>query len=292
MSFIISGFIDEISEDFEEQLKVSHGLGLTHVCLRSIGKVNICDMPQSEIESVIIPLLNQYHLQVACLGTPLGKVYINDEEAIDDQRGKYSQIKDIAKLLDCSHIRVFSYYIPEGTSSGYWRAKVLENLTQMVDAFSQDGITVLHENEKDTYGSSSVNCLDLLETIGSKHFRAIFDFANFVQCQENPLEAFTLLYPYIDDFHIKDALSGSRKNVLCGTGSGKIYQIINGVRNEEKVYFATLEPHLVVFDALDSLELEPVTEVIGDNGFKTGAEGFIAQHGAFSKILEKQEPEI
>ncbi|WP_320128614.1 sugar phosphate isomerase/epimerase [uncultured Sphaerochaeta sp.] len=287
MSFMISGFIDEISKDFEDQLKVAHELGMHQVCLRSIGKLNICDVPLNEIKTMVLPLLQDYQLEVACLGTPFGKVFIDDQQAILDQKKKYSQVKDIAKLLGCSYIRVFSYYLPSGTSPDYWREAVLENLREMVQEFSREGITVLHENEKDIYGDSSLHCLDLLNTIDNRYFRAIFDFANFVQCQEDPLEAYELLKPYIEDFHIKDAYQKGGKNVLCGTGAGKIDQIIKRALMEKKDYFATLEPHLVLFDILSQLERKSVTEILGDTGFKTGKDGFVAQYNAFSSIVEK-----
>jgi sugar phosphate isomerase/epimerase len=292
MKFIQSGFIDEIGTDFEKQLKVSHDLGMTHVCLRSIGKVNIGDMSLQEVASNIVPLLRKYQLAVACLGTPLGKVFIYDDEAIENQKKSYAHIAAIARLLDCQHIRAFSYYIPTGSSSDLFREKVLANLNKMVAAFAGESITVLHENEKGIYGYSATHCLDLLKTIDSPYFRAIFDFANFVQCQEDPLAAYASLKPYIDDFHIKDALFTSSKNVLCGTGSGQIATILQDASTENKDYFATLEPHLVVFDALANLELEPVEGILGDNDFKTGEEGFVAQHAAFLKILQNLVPKV
>jgi len=57
-------------------------------------------------------------------------------------------------------------------------------------------------------------------------FRAVFDFANFVQAGEDPLANWPLLKPYTVHIHIKDALQGSGKVVPAGEGDGHIAAII------------------------------------------------------------------
>ena len=43
-------------------------------------------------------------------------------------------------------------------------------------------LILLHENEKDIYGDTAERCLDILETMKCPYLKAVFDPANFVQC--------------------------------------------------------------------------------------------------------------
>ena len=78
------------------------------------------------------------------------------------------------------------------------------------------------------------------------HFKAIFDFANFVQCGEDTQECYDLLKDEIVYIHIKDAVSTDSQNVVCGTGEGKIPEILAQAIDSGYKGFLTLEPHLVL----------------------------------------------
>lgn len=88
--------------------------------------------------------------------------------------------------------------------------------------------------------------------------------------------------------HIKDAVSSNRENVVCGTGEGKIRLLLDRAVNRENYEgFLTLEPHLVIFDALQSLETESTENIIRENKAKDGAEGYAMQYRALTKILDE-----
>src|SRR5699024_7407257 len=113
---------------------------------------------------------------------------------------------EIAKILETDYIRMFSFYIPEGEDPKDYRSEVLKRLKDLVDLAEKAGIVLLHENEKGIYGDTPERCLDIIEGIDSKFFRAIFDPANFVQVGvENYPYAFDMLKEYIEYMHIKDA---------------------------------------------------------------------------------------
>ena len=59
--------------------------------------------------------------------------------------------------------------------------------------------------KKGIYGDNAARCLDLMKEFYGDHFKATFDFANFIQCGQNTLEAYEMLKPYIEYVHVKDA---------------------------------------------------------------------------------------
>ena len=177
--------------------------------------------------------------------------------------------------------------MPEGKDPADYRGAVIEKLRQFSDIAEKHGIVLIHENEKDIYGDTGARCKDILDNVGSDHFKAAFDFANFVQCGEDPAACWELLKEHVVYIHIKDAVSNNKENVLCGTGEGKIAQILKqAIREEGYTGFLTLEPHLVLFDALQSLETAAATDIIKENKYKNGAEGYEAQYRALLGILD------
>ena len=283
----ISGFADEISVDFDEQLATVKKLGMSYISLRSADKKGIADYTPDEVKQKLLPRLEAAGIGVSSLGSPIGKVGIEDEEGFQKQLRQLENLCWTAKLLNCRYIRMFSFYMPEGKDPADYRGAVIEKLRQFSAIAEKHGVILIHENEKDIYGDTGARCKDILDNVGSDHFKAAFDFANFVQCGEDPAACWELLKEHVVYIHIKDAVSNNKENVLCGTGEGKIAQILKqAIREEGYTGFLTLEPHLVLFDALQSLETAAATDIIKANKYKNGAEGYEAQYRALLGILD------
>ncbi len=283
----ISGFADEISVDFDEQLATVKKLGMSYISLRSADKKGIADYTPDEVKQKLLPRLEAAGIGVSSLGSPIGKVGIEDEEGFQKQLRQLENLCWTAKLLNCRYIRMFSFYMPEGKDPADYRGAVIEKLRQFSAIAEKHGVILIHENEKDIYGDTGARCKDILDNVGSDHFKAAFDFANFVQCGEDPAACWELLKEHVVYIHIKDAVSTDKENVLCGTGEGKIAQILKqAIREEGYTGFLTLEPHLVLFDALQSLETAAATDIIKVNKYKNGAEGYEAQYRALLGILD------
>lgn len=75
----ISGFADEISPDFTEQLKTVTSLGMHYISLRSADGKNIAEYTPDEVREKLMPRLAQYGVKVSSIGSPVGKVGVEDE---------------------------------------------------------------------------------------------------------------------------------------------------------------------------------------------------------------------
>ncbi|MFW0759906.1 sugar phosphate isomerase/epimerase family protein [Staphylococcus cohnii] len=281
----ISGFSDEIASDFQTQLKTVNELGMSYISLRGINDKNIGDYSVEMIKKDVLPRLKQWDIGVSSIGSPIGKIYINDEDAFQKQLATLKTLCEISQLLNCQYIRIFSFYIPKEDNFDAYKDIVVSKLKAFARIAEQYNIILLHENEKDIFGDIARRCKLILDEVNSPNFKTIFDFANFVQCGENTQECYDLLSDDIAYIHIKDAVYKDNFNVLCGTGDGQIESIL--VQFFESGYqgFLTLEPHLVVFDAIKDLELEHSTETIQNSAAKDGAEGYKMQYEALLKIL-------
>jgi len=284
---MISGFADEISSDFDTQLRVVSELGMHYISLRGIDGKNIADYTVDEIKENVLPRLQKAAIGVSSIGSPIGKVFINDEEGFEKQKVTLDRLCKIANLWDCKYIRIFSFYIPKGENADKYKDEVIQKLKEFAAISEKYDVVLLHENEKDIYGDIARRCKEILKEVGSAYFKAIFDFANFVQCGEDTQACYDLLKDEVVYIHIKDAVSTDNENVVCGTGEGKIPEILAQAIHAGYKGFLTLEPHLVLFDSLKDLELEEATDIIKDNKGLDGAGGYKLQYESLIEILNK-----
>ncbi|MFY4773705.1 Gfo/Idh/MocA family protein [Metabacillus sp. RGM 3146] len=284
---LISGFSDEISSNFNTQLRVVSELGMKYVCLRGIDGKNIGDFTVEEAKENILPRLLKAGIGVSSIGSPLGKIFINDEASFENQKGMLDRLCKIAELLNCKYIRIFSFFIPKGENSDNYRNEVISKLIAFAEIAKNYNIILLHENEKDIYGDIGRRCKEILKEVGSAHFKGIFDFANFVQCGEDPQECYDLLKDEIEYIHIKDAVLSYGQNVPCGTGDGKIREILSQAIHNGFKGFLTLEPHLVRFESLKDLEVEGAEQFVKASKSLDGASAYKHQYDSLLNILGK-----
>lgn len=283
----ISGFADEISADFDVQLRTVKELGMEYISLRTADGKSIAEYTPEEVKNALLPRLRQEKIGVSSLGSPIGKIGIEDEEAFEHQLSQLENLCQICGLLNCRYIRVFSFFMPQGAAPEAYRDQVLTRLRQMIRRAEQYDVVLIHENEKDIYGDTGRRCLDLMQELAGENFQFAFDFANFVQCGEDPAQCWELLKDYIAYIHIKDAISSTKENVLCGSGEGKIEELLQRAIYQERYDgFLTLEPHLVLFDSLSSLEKEGAEQIIKENKAQSGAQAYEMQYQALKKILD------
>ena len=285
----ISGFSDEISSDFDTQLQTVTELGMEYISIRGVNEKNFSEYSIDELKTYIKPKLEEYKVKVSSIGSPIGKVFIDDEEGFNKQVDLLEKLCEMASILECKYIRMFSFYMPKGKNPDDYRDEVIKKLNIFTEIAKKHNIILLHENEKDIYGDISSRCLDILKSVNSDNFKAIFDFANFVQCMENTKECYELLKEYIVYYHIKDANKRDNQNVVCATGEGKIEEILTDAIKNGYKGFVTMEPHLVIFDSLKDLELEDVNEIIKEDKGLDGKSAYALQYKSLVNILGKIE---
>ena len=283
---IVSGFADEIDPQLDVQLQCVKELGMEYICLRAADGKGIADYTVEEFAESILPRLRSAGVKISSLGSPIGKIDIDDDAAYEKQLQQLDTLCRICSLADCKYIRMFSFWMVN-KNPDEWKDEVLKKLRGFADIAAKYGVILIHENEKDIYGDIGSRCKVILDELASPYFKAAFDFANFVQCGEDTTACWELLKEHVAYIHIKDAVAGKNENVVCGTGDGKIAEILKkAIREDGYEGFLTLEPHLVLFATLQSLEVVDAAEVISENKAKDGAEGYAMQYNALCRILK------
>lgn len=276
--FYISGFADEIDADFQTQLRGLNSLGIEFIEIRGVNGKNISILSAEEVVEVK-NTLHHYGVKASSIGSPIGKINILDDFGPHLDMAK--RIFETAHILNSPFVRIFSFYMPEGSDPALYRNEVIDRIGAILEAAEGSGLTILHENEKDIYGDNPERCLDLMEACRSPYFASAFDPANFVQCGcEVYPAAFELLEPYIRYVHIKDA-RGDGSNVPAGMGDGRIKDVLRSLKARGYEGFLSLEPHLGSFQGLAGLEQAPTTDTLGVSGLHT----FKIAHSSLLAIL-------
>jgi len=247
----LSGFIDEISDDFSLQCKIASGLGLRYVEVRSAWGTNILDLDESQLNTLRETLASN-DLKVSSIGSPIGKISIDDEFPPHLERMRHAV--ELAEALEAPYIRIFSFFIPEGTDPDSRREEVLSRMSALAEAAADSDVILAHENEKEIYGDIPRRCLDIVTSVSSPKLQLAWDPANFVQVGVRPFtEGYAMLRPHVGYIQIKDALLADATVVVAGAGDGEVVETIRALRADGFDGFFSLEPHLGEYTAYGAL---------------------------------------
>lgn len=267
----LSGFIDEISPDLDEQLALVGELGLTFVELRSVWDTNLLDLDASELERVRSGLAGA-GVRVSSIGSPIGKIPITEDNGPHLDRMRHAL--DVAQFFDAPFIRVFSYFMPAGDSPDDYRDEVIARMAALASIAEGSGVTLIHENEKEIFGDIPRRCLDIVESVASPAVKLTWDNANFVQCGVRPFsEGYGLLAPHVVYLQVKDAVAADGAVVPAGEGDGEFRETVRAFARDGFDGFVSLEPHLGFGHSL--------------GGF-SGPENWRRAHAAFTRILDEE----
>jgi sugar phosphate isomerase/epimerase len=279
--FIISAFADEIDADLTTQMDVLDSHNIKYIEMRGVNGRNLTQHTLNEAKE-IKKQLDKRGFKLSSIGSPIGKIKITDDFA--PHLALFRHTIELAKLMDTKYIRMFSFFIPENNDPSIYRDEVMYRWNQFIQAAEGSGLILLHENEKEIYGDTPERCLDLLETMNCPYLKAVFDPANFVQCNVEVFpKAYDLLKDYIVYMHIKDAVYSDHHVVPSGYGDGKVKDILSALYYKGYKGFLSLEPHLGDFVGFANLEPSSPANNMPEGGPKK----FAIAAEALNKILSE-----
>lgn len=235
----LCAFSDEASVDLKGQINALLRNGISMMEIRGVDGENIKDISYSKIKE-IGKALKENGLGVWSIGSPVGKYKVDDN--FDGQLEDFKRLCEYAELLECEHIRMFSFFTKN-------EDEALSCLGKMCEAAPKN-IIMCHENEKGIFGDKYEDCVKIHEAF--PQIKAVFDPANFIQCKVDTLKAWDALSPYVEYMHIKDAMADGRV-VRAGHGIGNVEKIVD-MYTKGGGEVLTLEPHLMEFTGLKNLE--------------------------------------
>lgn len=274
--FKLCAFADEADVSLQGQIKALKENNISLLEIRNVDNVNVSDLSVSKARE-IKSLLDDSNIKVWSIGSPIGKVDLFGD--MQEHFEKFKRTIELANLLEAKAFRLFSFYLPEDKNPDDFSDEVCERLSKFADFAKGSGVVLCHENEKGIFGDIAKRCKIIHENV--KDIKAVFDPANFIQCNQDTLAAFEMLKDYIYYFHIKDAIN--EKVVPAGFGQGQIAELLKQYKGD----VLTLEPHLYDFSGLDSLEREgEKTQIL--SSFNSQRDAFDFGVKSLRDLIEKE----
>jgi hypothetical protein len=218
---VLSGFADESANHkmAVEQFAVFAALGLQYYSLRFVdvggGIKNVMKLTKSEITK-LRHLEDEYGMNVASIGSPIGKVKLCDEEDGTDNPfipfDRYLD-KDVRRACDLAHafetklVRGFSFYHPKGSDPWQHVEQAADQLGQIAEACHRSDLTFGLEIEANLVGQSGELMAELHRRVNHPALVTIFDGGNIVSQGYTTDEVFSqylAMKPTIGWIHIKD----------------------------------------------------------------------------------------
>jgi sugar phosphate isomerase/epimerase len=246
MTFVLSGFADEISPEPGLQLATLAAESIRYLELRSAWSANVVSLTDAQLASFRREI-DRAGVAVSAIGSPIGKIGIS--APLRPELERMRRIADVAGLFGTTIVRVFSFFMPAGEPPSRYRQAVIDRMGALAEIAARRGIVLAHENEKEIYGDIPERCADLITSVGSPALRATFDAANFVQCGVRPhTDGYQLLRPHLVYLQVKDALAATGKVVPAGQGDGEVRQTLAALAASGFSGYVSLEPHLAEAD--------------------------------------------
>lgn len=274
--FKLCAFADEADPSVSGQIDALHENGIGLIELRGVEGRNVTELSVDEMKH----LRNRFDsegIAVWSIGSPIGKVEIPDD--FEKHVELFRHTLELANYAGAQRMRMFSFFMKPEEAEGY-RNLVIDRLGRLTELAKGAGVVLCHENEKDIYGDIPERCVHIHQAI--PELRAVFDPANFVQCDVNTLKAWEMLEPYIDYMHMKDS-DADKVIVPAGKGIANVPELL-------KKYDAlggkviTLEPHLFEFVGLAGLERAGSETKIG-GAYETKREAFDCGVNSLKELL-------
>jgi sugar phosphate isomerase/epimerase len=218
---VLSGFADEAANDrtAASQFAAFAALGLQYYSLRHVdvgtGIKNVMDLTKSDITK-LRHLEDEFGMNVASIGSPIGKVKLRDvEDGTKNRFVPFDQYlkRDVQQACDLAHafetklIRGFSFYHPKGSEPREHVPQAADRLAQIAEACHRSDLTFGVEIESNLVGQSGQLMAELHRRVNHPALVTIFDGGNIVSqgySSEETFEQYLAMKPSIGWMHIKD----------------------------------------------------------------------------------------
>lgn len=259
----LTGIADEASQDIEQQIKATKELGWNAIESRFINGKNIHDISEDEFKQVC-DALDGSGVFINAFGSAIGNwgKDVRDDFSITEQ--EIGRAIPRMKALGAKFVRIMSYKVLD--QDDQLVEERIRRLRKIVDSFSYEGITAVHENCMNYGGMSWQHTMELIQAV--PNLKLVFDTANPAfnldrskegEPWQDSWEFYNKVKEHIAYVHIKDCLNPTPENnnrevyVYPGEGDGCVKEIISDLKAIGYDGGISIEPHLAaVFHDADS----------------------------------------
>lgn len=257
----LSGFADEAAEDVEGQIRATRMLGWPCIEARSINRVNIHDLPESDFDDVRRKL-DEAGIRINCFGSTIANWSKSIEEPFSETLAVVERAIRRMRVLDVPFVRIMSYAILMDAAGralpDQKKEERFRRLREICNRFLDVGITPVHENCMNFGGMSWEHSLEMLAAVPG--LKLVFDTGNpgitpdfrqaFPYPNQDVMECYARLRGHIAHVHIKDGVrdpaTGKEQYFFPDEGKCEVAAIVKELLRSGYDGDFSIEPHMAV----------------------------------------------
>ena len=113
VEFKLSAFADEYSPEIDKQIEWLSSNGVSLLEIRGVDGTPVADITLDKAREVKAKL-DKAGIGISAIGSPAGKINIKDD--FDKHLEQFRHLIDIAHILEAKRMRIFSFFMPEGSN--------------------------------------------------------------------------------------------------------------------------------------------------------------------------------
>ena len=253
---------DEINIDVDHALDVMAEYGVRHAELREVYDRNISAVDEAGVER-IKRATGDRGVTVVCLASPFYKTDLPGFDhagsstgplhgavalAFDEQIAMLRRLIRIADQLGTKIIRTFAFW-RHGDQTEQIEDAIVEAYREPVRIAADAGVVLAIENEPSCYAGTGREVARIVERVGSRALRAVWDPANVIYGgQFADRGEYDSVRPFTAHVHFKDAgryAAGKPKCVLAGEGMVNWTEQFRWLTEDGYKGFVSLETHTI-----------------------------------------------
>jgi sugar phosphate isomerase/epimerase len=258
----IGTITDQVSMDFKESLKFIKESGLEYIEIHALWNKNIEELTDEEI-SEAKKLVKNYGLKVSLVSStlflqchlvesdrkfgPIDDYFITIYGDYDLHIKALERCIELCDIFNTNKIRTFGFLKDKELDDDTAIARIKEKLAKPIEMVEKAGLMLVLENCPHTYLQFGSLTKRVIEEIGSKSFRALWDPANAVRSGGTPFpDDYNQIKDYITHIHAKDISSDAEPHMVpFGEGSIDYSNILKSLGNDGFDGVISLEPEYV-----------------------------------------------
>jgi len=228
---------DEVAPMIDDAIKAMKENGVLLAEIRDVNNINVLEF-SDEQATEFYTKLNNNGIKVWAISSPVGKR--DFLIPFEDFQARVKKAIHMAILFHTNNIRVFSFFNHNNN-----RLEVFKRLQYAVDEAKKHGINVCIENEKDSYGETAENVLDILDNV--KGILSVYDSSNFIQKGELSEKTLRMVFPRAYYVHFKDGVHKNNDAEITPVGEGEanIAKLLSMIHDDKVL---SIEHHLKFAD--------------------------------------------
>lgn len=258
LPFKLGIITDEITSKFEEALDFISNYSLHYCELRELWRENIMNASQETLDRAK-KLIDQHHLKVSDLGSPIFKYNLPEMPAIPERVDTFNaRVTDknteelleksfkLARFFGTSKVRIFSYLRVKEPEKAY--PYVRDRLAKAAELAGKNKIVLVLENEHSCNVGTGKELGRILRDINSPHLRGNWDPGNAVMLDEVPYpDGYDAVRGLFAHMHVKDVRkdpqTGKKSWAPVGGGVIDFHGQFKALREDKYDGTMSLETH-------------------------------------------------